>query len=157
MWALGAVMGVSAIMGYTANRRAGRENKQAAELNARIAKIQARQSIALAEEDVIRMRDDETRLVADQEASYAGQGVDLSSDIVDKTTAQTQLVMEQEIAVVRNNARTRAWGLEVQAQQDITAGQVARRRGNSAAIQSILGGATNIAVAKAGYDAGTLA
>lgn len=143
-----------AVMGGNAAAAAGEQNQIMAEYNAKVARIQATQTISLAEEDVVRMRDDEQRILSDQKAAYAGQGVDLSSGVVTETEAQTQQVMDDEIAVVRNNARTRAWGLESQARADVTAGQFARAQGRSQRIQSYIGGATTAYVGLQSMNAG---
>lgn len=158
--ALGAIaigfMAVGMVQGAMASSRAGRANQRIANRNALIARIQAGQVLDLAEDDVEVLRLQEEMLKGEQTAAFAGQGVDLSSDIVQRTELQTEAVIASEIATLRNNARKKAWGLEVQAQTDVTAGQIARRRGRSDAIATVIGGAGNIAITGAMIQAGTI-
>jgi len=156
VWGVLAMMGISAIQGANASEASGEQNQIIHEYNAKIARIQAKQAIVMGEEDVIKIRDQEKALQSEQTAAFAGQGIDLSSDVVSDTEAHTQAVIDDEIAIVRNNARTRAWGLEAQATQDVTAGQVARQRGRTEALGSVLGGASNMAMAGMDYRAGNL-
>jgi hypothetical protein len=153
--AIGFLAAGTAVSAFS-QHKAGRANSRIAKQNAAIGRIQAADTLERAEDDVDIVREQREIIRGEQIAAFAGQGVDLSSDVVSRIETNTDMVIESEIATVRNNAARAAWGLEVGAQQTEAQGRLARRAGTSAAIGTLLGGAASISLTGAQIKSGAI-
>jgi len=142
-----ATLAVGAVVGAGSSLAAGRTAEKIADRNAAIGRIQAVDTLARGEEEVQFVGLQKKAIKGEQVAAFAGQNVDLGSDVVSSVSLNTDLVIESEIESIRNNAARQAWGLAVGAQNVQFGGDVAKRQGVTQAVSSLLGGTANIALA----------
>lgn len=152
--------------GATAQARAGNEQADLAEYNAKVAEANARVQDFNAEDATQRGYQDETnhriatkKLIGAQRTSLAAQGQKLDSgtalDLQEDSARQGEL----DALTVRANAAREAWGYKTtaandrnQAQDLRIRGQIAKRAGKNAAVQTILTDASQILYQKFGKN-----
>lgn len=75
-----------------------------------------------------------------QKTAFAAQGVKLDSGTAAQTAIDTQLAGRLDAETIRNNANRRAYGYEVKAISDELSGRIAKIKGDTKAMQTVLGG-----------------
>jgi hypothetical protein len=161
----GAVQGVVGNTMQARNQRAQLESQaRIAEINAGIAESNARaledtaQSVmdrAAVEEQATRRKF--ANLKGSQRAAYGASGVDLGSDTALDVLTSTDILENEDVATIRENAVRSAWGYRMEATNARGAGGQQRMGANSArasaagisptmaATTSLLSGATQVA------------
>lgn len=93
----------------------GKFESAAMETNARAYRMAAVDAIKRGHESAGGVRRDAAQVRGKQTASYAGQGVDVSSGTASAIQDETTAVGEQDVVTVSNNAWREAWGLRSKA------------------------------------------
>lgn len=114
---------------------------RAAGANRRFARQQARDVLDRGEEDVVAYRRDLAQLLGAQRLGAAAQGIDVNQGSAAQIRQQTETFGEQDVEMIRENARRQAWGIRTQANLDYRAGINRGIAGIGGAIgEGILGG-----------------
>ena len=142
MGASGAIFAASSAFGATTQYGAGKINQRVAEANARIAEMQAADAEARGDEDARLFGEQVKGLMGSQRAAYAGQGVVVDEGSAAEVVADTARQGELDRLRILNNAAREAWGYRVQAVDMRNQGRLARFRGNTQAVGTILGSAS---------------
>lgn len=139
MGATGSVL-FAATTGFKAygEYRAGRAQQQIDEFNARIAEFEAIDAIRRGEDEAYRFGEKVRKFIGTQKASYAGQGVDVTTGSPLDVMADTARAGELDRLMIMNNAAKEAWGFRTQGIGYRMSGQLAKQRGTYSALSTIL-------------------
>lgn len=135
-------IGATLIGGYQQAQAAKAEGAYAAQVadqNAKVATQQADYERQLGNIEEEKQRRNVRLMLGAQRAALAANGIDTTSGTaLDLQTETAQFGTEDALAI-RANAARRAWGYEVEAQNQKAAGIAAKARGKNQAIGSYLG------------------
>ena len=119
--------------------------------NAKIAEWQAKDAEQRGTEEERRRRILTGQQKGSQRVAFAANGIDLGSDNVAETLADTNMIGEMDALTIRSNAKREAYGYRVQganyeasAVNNQFAGKNARTAGNTKAMSTILGGTATL-------------
>lgn len=119
--------------------------------NKKITDWQAKDAIDRGKEEERRRRLQTQQTMGTQRVSFAANGIDLGSENVSDTLADTAMTGELDALTIRSNAARDAWGYKVQgmnymasAGNNQLAGRNARQAGRTGAMSTILGGASTV-------------
>ena len=130
-------------------------NARQMEFNAELVGMQKSEVEKLAKKDIAERESQVKQMVGEQKAAYAGQGVDLDSEVVGLVEDQERQVGLDDVQSIKNNAWRAAMGLEIEMQDRMNGAQLTRIEGAEAArstfvsgalggVSSMIGGASNI-------------
>lgn len=126
--------------------------------NAVLAENQAKDAEKRGKEEERKRRMLTQSQISDQRVGFAANGIDLGSDSVTDTFADTAMIGELDALTIRNNAAREAWGYRVQgmnysasAGMNTLAGKNARTAGYQSATSTLLGGAATVSGSWADY------
>lgn len=147
MGPLYASMGVSAasslVTGYAqsrAIRSKGAYDASIANTNAAMADLAGEQTIAAGDIAAGRKDLETQQKVGEQRAAQGASGVDVGSGSAAITRGATELVGNVDAMTIRNNASRRAFGYQVQGDQDRFQGKFAQLTAKSESDQTLLSG-----------------
>jgi hypothetical protein len=141
MGASGALFAGSTAFGASTQYGAGKVNQRVAEINAKLAEQQAVDAELRGIEDARQFGFRVRQVMGAQRAGYAGQGVIVDEGSAAEVVADTARSGELDRLRVLNNAAREAWGYRAKAVDFRNQGRLARFKGNTAAVGTILGGA----------------
>lgn len=151
------IMAATAIAGgamqYSAQRQQGYADQAIASQNARIGEIQADQARQSGSIEEARQRLQVRQMLGRQRAGFGSQGIEATgtaADILGDTAGQG----EADISMIRANALRQAWGYDVGAQNDRTAGTMAGKQARLAGYGTILGTTSQLAGQYSNYQSG---
>lgn len=116
-----------------AAERQGEYEQQLYGVNAEMAKAQAVDAIARGRESEQKHLRAVRQIVGASRVKAAASGVDMDSGSVAAVRRETDLVSEQDVLRIRNNAAREAWGYQVEAASSTMRGELAYRAGRNAA------------------------
>lgn len=157
--ALASATGATAELGgafgtASAYAQQGKWQQETAEFNARMAGLQAADAIKRGEERVGSVRRAAAEAVGGARASFAAQGVDVSQGSAAAVQEDSYAAAEQDVQTVRANAWREAWGFNVEAENLLQQGRMARMEATNKADATLLTGGLRAAsgYAQAGRD-----
>jgi hypothetical protein len=134
---------------------AGNKQQQMFDQNAKFAKLQADDAIARgAHAEMIRRRGTE-RVIGAQRVGFAAQHVDVNTGSALDVQADAAYLGELDVVTIRNNAAKEAYGYKVEAYNASMHGVYAKEFGQMDAINTLLGSASNLAIAGMDRRGGT--
>lgn len=128
----------------------GEFQRQQADFNARIAETQAEDAIRRGDIEASRYRTQVQRTAGAQRVGLAAQGIDIASGTAADIQEETQIIGQQDIMTIRNNAWREAWGYRMEAQNQRASGAMASRARQFEARNTLLTG--GIQAANYGYQ-----
>jgi hypothetical protein len=146
--------GAGTAMSVRAAKKAGQAAEASAnaeanldDYNASVADLQALDAAERGAIEASRYRQQVRGIIGAQRASYAGQGVDVSSGTPAAVQADTAAIGEMDALQLESNAKREAWGYQVQAYDSRMRGLYARlegvnarKAGNAQAMANLVGG-----------------
>lgn len=118
--------------------------------NATLAEYGRKDALARGEEEAMRSRRATNAARGKQVASMAARGLDISEGSALNLLTDTDLLGEEDVAIIKNNAAKEAWGYGIERDNYSREAQMARNRGKSisplgAAGSTLLTGAGQVA------------
>jgi hypothetical protein len=139
------LQGIGGLFGAYASYEAGHANGAVMRFNADYERQLAHQSMESGEFNAALTDLKGANLAGQQASSAAGQGVVAGAGSAGSNVSTSNAMSETDKMMIRLNARRQAYGHEIAAESDQTAGDNAIRQGNMGAVSSVLGSAGNIA------------
>lgn len=137
-----ASMGLNLVGGginAKASYDAAKYNAAALDFNATMKQIQAADTMSIARENITDLNAATEDLKSEQIASYAAQGVDVSTGVSLDLAEATDAKRNQDARRIYNNAVKQAWGLQMEAMQARQEAAFTKKQGRYAAFGSLLG------------------
>lgn len=123
-----------------AARSAGNYAEQNAELNAKLAEMDAKDATRRGDDAANAARKRASQVRGAQRAAFAAQGIDVGQGTALDLQRETEVMGEQEAQMIKNNAWREAWGYQMEAQNQRTAGQFAQSSAQYRANNTVLTG-----------------
>jgi len=141
--AAAAMVGLNVLQGTAnASMQKAQAKYQASQMNqnAKLANMQAEDSLRRGEEQAYQIRKQSKSLIGSQRASYAAQGIDVSSGSALDVQGDTAALAELDALTIKNNAFKEAMGYKIQASQLKSNAKAVKSFGQMQSNLSLLGG-----------------
>lgn len=123
-------------------------NARQQEFNAALTGMQISEVEKQSKKDIQARESDVNKMIGEQKVSFAGQGVDLDSEVVGLLEDEERSIGAEDVQNIKNNAWREAMGLEISQRDQMAGAQVTRMEGREnarqAAVAGMLGGASSI-------------
>lgn len=139
-----ALLGLSAVTSYAAQRKQGEYEAHGHDVNASLADGQAADAIARGNQEAGRQARDTRAAIGSQRAGYASQGVQVDNGSALDVQADTAQLGELDRLTILNNAKREAYGYQVDATNSRAAGEQARSASRSGARTTLLTAASQL-------------
>ena len=153
--AIGATVVGTGLSAYS-KLKAGRKQQEMFERNAGFADWQAEDALARGAINEKRARQHTEEVIGAQRTSFAVQHVDVNLGSALDVQADAAYLGELDALTIRNNAAKEAYGYEVQADDLRLRGQYAQQEGEMDAFNTLLGGGSQLLLARYGGGPYTL-
>jgi len=130
--------------------QAGNAQDKMLHRNADIADLQAKDALQRGEIDQKKIRRRTEQVIGSQRVNLAAQGVDVNKGSSLDVVADAAYLGKLDELTIKNNAAKEAWGYRTQADDLRYQGRLAKKKGEQAAFNTILGGAGSMLTAKYG-------
>lgn len=125
---------------YVLQQAQGEFQKSQFLINRKILNLQAADVLEQGEEAVATHRGEVNKLLSAQKASYASQGIDVTSGVAREVAESTKLLAALDQIKIKNNAWQEAWGLRLQGIGSQGQANLASISSRNAATNSLLTG-----------------
>lgn len=150
-WVGIAALALGAVQQGLSQKAAGDAEASLQKMNAKIAGYQADNAIFQGEQDVTQIRQTVRSIIGAQRAGAAGNGLNVNEGTPLELQMDSARLGELDVARARYNARLAAWASKVGQSSALYQGELAKQKGKSGLVGSLLQGAGNI---YGGYKAG---
>lgn len=113
------------------------------EFNKQYAEAQGKEAIARGEDEVFKVGRKAAQVSGSQKASFAAQGIDISSGSAQDLQRDTAAMSAEDIITIRNNAAREAFGYEAQAREYGVQSDITRLAGINKSNATLLTGGVN--------------
>ena len=137
-----------------AQKKAGQAQEEQSIENAKAAKAQGESTVLAAQVAEDRRRQQTRQMLATQRTAFAANNVDMSTGTPMEILGDTAAIGEQDALTIRANAARQAWGLEVEANNSMNQGRMARAAGSNAATGTYLTTAASMFQQGSGWGGG---
>lgn len=140
-WVALAAMAVGALVSANAKKQEGKVQSDLYKQNAQLSEYQKQFAIEEGEYQVGQIRRERNQIIGSQRAMAGGSGLLVNKGSALDVQMDTAMLAEEDIQQARYNAKLKAWGYQVDANQQKWLSKKAKQAGNQAAVGGLLSSA----------------